>query len=157
MVNKTRRWSNEFNSFNGLASQPISWWSTRGSADREEGGNQENTPEGKHGGGGSVYDCQQVKESVLGNFDSCESPFVYTPISNKPPPGKPFTLQYLLCSIYFYSIYFSATSPLCFSSFLQCCPSSSSGCINWSLTSLWVPFYWITLGFNLRAHRWGFV
>jgi hypothetical protein len=36
---------------------------------------------------------------------------VYTPISNKPPPGKPFTftasiLQHLLYNIYLYNIYF---------------------------------------------------
>jgi hypothetical protein len=35
----------------------IGRWSTRGSADEEEeSGNQENTPEGKHGGGRSIYD-----------------------------------------------------------------------------------------------------
>jgi hypothetical protein len=72
---------------------------------------------------------------------------VYTPISNKPPPGKPFTI---------YSIYFSATLPLRFA-FLQRHPSTSSGCINRSTANLWVPFYRIVLGFNLRLHRWGFV
>jgi hypothetical protein len=42
-------------------------------------------------------------------------------------------------------------------SFLQRWASSSSGCINWSSASLWVPFYRIILGFNIQAHRWGFV
>jgi hypothetical protein len=82
---------------------------------------------------------------------------VNIPISNKPPPGKPFTLQHLLYIIYFYNIYFSATSPLHLFPFLQRCPSSSSGCIDRSSASLWVSFYRITLGFNLQAHRWGFV
>jgi hypothetical protein len=40
----------------------IGQWSTRGSVDGEEdGGNQGDTPEGKHGGGGSVHDWQRVK------------------------------------------------------------------------------------------------
>jgi hypothetical protein len=35
----------------------IGRWSSRGSADGEkEGGDQGDTPEGKHGGGGSIYD-----------------------------------------------------------------------------------------------------
>jgi hypothetical protein len=43
----------------------IGQWSTGGSADgKEEGGNQEDAPEGKHGGGRSVHDWRQVKESV---------------------------------------------------------------------------------------------
>jgi hypothetical protein len=29
--------------------------------EREVGGNQEDTPKGKHGGGGSIYDWQRVK------------------------------------------------------------------------------------------------
>jgi hypothetical protein len=41
---------------------------------KEDGDNQGDAPEGKHGGGGPVYDWQRVKESILGNFDSCESP-----------------------------------------------------------------------------------
>jgi hypothetical protein len=46
---------------------------------KKEGGNQGNqgdTPEGKHGGGGSIHDWQRVKSQFLGNFDSCESPFL---------------------------------------------------------------------------------
>jgi hypothetical protein len=47
-------------------------------ADRkEEGNNQGDTPKGKHGGGGSVYDWRRVKEIVLGSFDSHESPFLF--------------------------------------------------------------------------------
>jgi hypothetical protein len=63
---------------NGLASQSIGRWSTKGSNDEEkEGGNQGVTPEGKFGGGGSVYDWQRVKKSVLGNFYSRESSFLF--------------------------------------------------------------------------------
>jgi hypothetical protein len=91
------------------------------------------------------------------NSDPAWSGKVYTPVSNKPPPANPLLLLHLLYNIYLYNIYFSATSPLRFFSFLQRCASSSLSCINWSPTSLWVPFYRITLGFNLRAHSWGFV
>jgi hypothetical protein len=53
----------------GQRVKTIGRWSTRGSADEEEeGSNQENTLEGKHGGGGSIYDWRRVKESVLGCF-----------------------------------------------------------------------------------------
>jgi hypothetical protein len=38
-----------------------------------------------------------------------------TPVSNKPPPDKPFTIY----SIYFYNIYFLATWSLRFFSFLN--------------------------------------
>jgi hypothetical protein len=42
---------------------------TGGSADeKEEGGNQEDTPKGKHGGGGSFHDWQRVKSQVLEDF-----------------------------------------------------------------------------------------
>jgi hypothetical protein len=58
--------------------QPIGRWSTRGSVDgKKEGGKQGDMPEGKHGGGGSIHDWQWVKESLLGSFDSCGSPFVF--------------------------------------------------------------------------------
>jgi hypothetical protein len=44
-------------------------WSTRGSVNwEEEDGNQGDTLEGKHGGGGSIYDWRWVNESVLGSF-----------------------------------------------------------------------------------------
>jgi hypothetical protein len=45
----------------GQRVKAIGRWLIRGSADgEEEGGNQEDTPEGKHGGGGSIYDWQRV-------------------------------------------------------------------------------------------------
>jgi hypothetical protein len=54
----------------------IGRWSTRRLADEEEeGGNQGDTPEGKHCGGESIYKMRRVKESVLGSVDSCKSPF----------------------------------------------------------------------------------
>jgi hypothetical protein len=46
----------------------------------------------------------QVNNAVIGSDSSCHrdinsdpvwSEKLYTPISNKPPPGKPFTLQHL--------------------------------------------------------------
>jgi hypothetical protein len=44
----------------------ISRWQTRGSADGYEGGGiQRNTLDGKHRGGGSIYDCRWVEKSVL--------------------------------------------------------------------------------------------
>jgi hypothetical protein len=63
----------------GQLIKAISWWSARRSADEErKGGNQRDTPEGKHGGGGSIHDCQRVKESVFRrSFDSRESPFMF--------------------------------------------------------------------------------
>jgi hypothetical protein len=40
-----------------LVSQPIGRWSTREWVDEKgEGGNQEDTPKTRHGGGGSIYD-----------------------------------------------------------------------------------------------------
>jgi hypothetical protein len=48
VVNRTHRWSEEFNSTNGLASQPIGRWSTEGSANREkEASNQGDMPKRK--------------------------------------------------------------------------------------------------------------
>jgi hypothetical protein len=47
----------------------IGRWLTKGSTDgEEEVENQGDTPEGKHGGGGSIYDWRWFKESVLGSF-----------------------------------------------------------------------------------------
>jgi hypothetical protein len=47
----------------------IGRWSAWRSADEErKGGNPRDTPKGKHGGGGSVYNWRCVKELVLGRF-----------------------------------------------------------------------------------------
>jgi hypothetical protein len=45
--------------------------------EKKKGGNQRDTPKGRHGGGGAIYDWRQVKESVLGSFDSWESHFLF--------------------------------------------------------------------------------
>jgi hypothetical protein len=66
VVKRTCRWSEELNSINGLESQPIGRWSTRGSTDAEKEGS--NTLEGKHEGGRSIHDWQRVKESVFREF-----------------------------------------------------------------------------------------
>jgi hypothetical protein len=46
----------------GQLIKAIDRWSTRRSADgEEEGGNQKDTPEGKHDGGRSIYDWRRVR------------------------------------------------------------------------------------------------
>jgi hypothetical protein len=50
----------------------------KGSDDgEEEGGNQRDTSEGKHGGGGSIYDWRRVKESVVGSFWLLRESFLF--------------------------------------------------------------------------------
>jgi hypothetical protein len=75
VVKRTCRWSEELNSINGLESQPIGRWSTRGSTDAEKEGS--NTLEGKHEGGRSIHEGNESKSQFLGNFDSWESPFLF--------------------------------------------------------------------------------
>jgi hypothetical protein len=65
-------------------------------------------------------------------------------------------------TLYLYCIYFTAST---FWWLRHCVFSLFYNVVLWVRRAastdlrqaLWVTFYWITLGFNLRAHRWGFV
>jgi hypothetical protein len=82
-VNRVHRWSRQSDPICQQigGSKPIDRWSTRKSDDgEEEGSNQGDTLTARHGGGGSIYSWQRV-ESVLGEFDSCMSLFLFLVVS----------------------------------------------------------------------------
>jgi hypothetical protein len=61
----------------GQLVEVVDRWSARRLADKERnGGNQRDTPEGKHGGGGSIHD-NGSRVSFRRSLDFCESPFLF--------------------------------------------------------------------------------